>query len=177
VSGPPTAIAVDPNRGIAVVTNIQNSGTTAVSGGLDVINLATTPPSKTTTAAVNFLTANPTGIVYDPAATPALFYAVSTQQNAIYSFDPDSGNVSLIRVGVNPYSLAYNYQTGTMVSVNSTANTTSVIDAVNAPVFSTRETLGISSQSLFSVAIDPFTNTAVLADQNNDRVLILPVPK
>ena len=83
----------------------------------------------------------------------------------------------MIRVGVNPYSVAYNYQTGTMVSVNSTSNTSSVIDAVNAPVFSTRETLGISSQSQFAVAIDQFTNTAVIADQNNDRVLIVPMPK
>ncbi len=177
VSGPPTAIAVDPNRAVAVVTNIQNSGTTGATGGLDVINLASTPPAKTTTSSINSLTANPTGIVYDPVPNPALFYTASTQQNAIYAFNPDSGTTSLIRVGVNPYSVAYNYQTGTMVSVNSTSNTSSVIDAVNAPVFSTRETLGISSQSQFAVAIDQFTNTAVIADQNNDRVLIVPMPK
>ncbi len=176
-SGPPTAIAVDPNRAVAVVTNIQNAGTTRITGGLDVINLATTPPSKTTTSSINSLSANPTGIVYDPAVTPALFYTASTQQNAIYAFDPDSGTTSLIRVGVNPFSIAYNYQTGTMMSVNSTSNTSSVIDAVNAPVFATRETLGISSQSQFAVAIDNFTNTAVVADQNNDRVLLVPLQK
>jgi DNA-binding beta-propeller fold protein YncE len=73
--------------------------------------------------------------------------------------------------------VAYNYQTGTLLSVNSTSNTASVIDAVNAPVFATRETLGISSQSQFAAAIDNFTNTAILADQNNNRVLILPLPK
>ena len=38
---------------IAVVTNIQNAGTTAVTGGLDVINLATTPPVEKTTASIN----------------------------------------------------------------------------------------------------------------------------
>ncbi|MGB9433538.1 MAG: hypothetical protein WBQ89_14945 [Candidatus Acidiferrum sp.] len=180
-SGPPTAIAIDPNRAVAVVTNIQNAGTTSVTGGLDVINLATTPPSKTTTSSINSLTANPTGIVYDPAVNPypsaALFYAVSTQQNALYSFDPDTGSTTLIYVGVNPYSVAYNYQTGTLVSVNSTSNTTSVIDAVNSPTFATRATLGISSQSQFAAAIDQFTNTAVMVDQNNDRVLLLPLPK
>jgi hypothetical protein len=176
-SGPPTAIAVDPNRAVAVVTNIQNAGTTSVIGGLDVINLATTPPSKTTTSSISSLTANPTGIVYDPAVSPALFYTASTQQNAIYTFDPDSGTTNLIRVGINPFSLAYNFNTGTMVSVNSTSNTSSVIDAVNAPTFATRATLGISSQSQFAVAIDQFTNTAVVADQNNNRVLLMPVPK
>ena len=177
VSGPPKAIAIDPNREIAVVTNTQNSGTSGVSGGLDVINLASTPPSKSSTASINFITVNPTGIVYDPAVSPALFYAASTQQNALYAFNPDTTTVSQIRVGINPYSVAYNYQTGTILSVNSTSNTSSVIDAVNAPVFSTRETLGISSQSQFAVAIDNFTNTSILADQNNNRVVILPLPK
>lgn len=176
-SGPPTAIAVDPNRAVAVVTNIQNAGTTSVTGGLDVVNLATTPPSKTTTSSINSLTANPTGIVYDPAVTPALFYTASTQQNAIYTFDPDSGTTNLIRVGINPFSLAYNFNTGAMVSVNSTSNTSSVIDAVNSPTFATRATLGISSQSQFAIAIDQFTNTAIVADQNNNRVLLLPVPR
>jgi len=176
-SGPPTAIAVDPNRAEAVVTNIQNLGTSSASGGLDVINLSAVPPTKTTTASISSLTANPTGIVYDPAVSPALFYATSTQENAIYTFDPDTGSTSTIQVGVNPYSIAYNYQTGTLLSVNSTSNTSSVIDAVNAPVFATRQTLGISSQSQFAVAIDNFTNTAVIADQNNNRILILPMPK
>ncbi|HUN63991.1 MAG TPA: hypothetical protein VMU53_18470 [Candidatus Sulfotelmatobacter sp.] len=184
-SGPPTAIAVDPNRDEAVVTNIQNAGTTSITGGLDVINLSTNPPTKTTTASINSLTANPTGIVYDPAATSgscstpctssALIYVSSTQQNAIYTFDPDSSATSLIRVGVNPFSLGYNYQTGALVTTNSTANTLSVVDAVNAPTFLTRETLGISSQSQFALAIDNFTNTAVMVDQNNDRVLLIPV--
>jgi hypothetical protein len=176
-SGPPTAVAVDPDSAIAVVTNIQNAGTTSVTGGLDVINLATTPPSKTTTASISSLTANPTGIVYDPVPSPPLFYATSTQQNAIYTFDPSSGTTNLIRVGVNPYSIAYNYQTGTLVSINSTSNTSSVVDAVNAPAFVTRATLGISSQSQFAVALDQFTNTAIVVDQNNDRVLLMPMPK
>ena len=176
-SGPPTAIAVDPNDDLAVVTNIQNAGTTSVTGGLDVISLATSPPSKTTTASISSLTANPTGIVFDPVPNPVLFYATSTQQNAIYTFEESSGTTNLIRVGVNPYSIAYNYQTGTMVSVNSTSNTSSVVDAVNAPTFATRATLGISSQSQFAVALDEWTNTAVVVDQNNDRVLLMPMPK
>jgi hypothetical protein len=176
-SGPPTAIAIDPNDDVAVVTNIQNAGTTSVTGGLDVISLATSPPSKTTTSSISSLTANPTGIVFDPVPSPTLFYATSTQQNAIYTFQESSGTTNLIRVGVNPYSIAYNYQTGTMVSVNSTSNTSSVVDAVNAPTFATRATLGISSQSQFAVALDEFTNTAVVVDQNNDRVLLIPMPK
>lgn len=192
-SGPPTAIAIDPNRAEAVVTNIQNSGTVSATGGLDVILLTTVPPTKSSTASISSLTANPTGIVYDPAVTqpcaspgiscgvtlaPALFYVCSTQQNAIYTFNPDSSSTTQIRVGVNPYSVGYNYQTGTIFSINSTSNTTSVIDAVNSAssVFTTRNTLGIGSQSQFAVAVDNFTNTAIIADQNNNRVLILAQP-
>ena len=193
-SGPPTAIAIDPNRAEAVVTNIQNSGTSSAIGGLDVLAIASWPPSRSSSLSINTLSANPTGIVYDPAVTqpctsganictptpaPALFYVSSTQQNAVYSFNPDSSSTSQIRVGVNPYSLGYNYQTGTLFSVNSTSNTSSVIDAVNSgnSVFETRATLGIGSQSQFAVTVDNFTNRAVIADQNNNRVLILALPR
>jgi hypothetical protein len=174
VSGPPNAISVDPNRAIAVVTNLQNAGTTGSVAGLDVLNLAVNPPLRSTTASVSGLTASATGIAYDPAVTPALFYVTSTQQNAVYSFDPDTSGTSQVRVGVNPFSIAYNYQTGTMLTINSTSNTSSVVDT---QTFTTRDTLGISSQSQFAAAMDNFTNTAVVVDQNNNRVIFLPMPK
>jgi DNA-binding beta-propeller fold protein YncE len=174
VSGAPTAIAVDPNRAVAVVTLLQNSGTTSAVAGLDVVSLSSQPPAKSTSASVSSLTASLTGIVYDPAVNPALFYAASTQQNAVYSFDPDSGNTQLIRVGINPFGLAYNYNTGTIVTVNSTSNTMSVIDSQN---FKTRDTIGIGSLSQFPVTMDIVTNTAIIVDQNNNRVLFMPVPK
>jgi hypothetical protein len=174
LSGPPSAIAVDPNRAIAVVTSLQNSGTTSVNGGLDVVTLATNPPIKSSTASVSSLSASVTGIVYDPAPATAVFYATSTQQNAIYLFNPDTGSVGTIRVGINPYSIGYNYQTSTLLTINSTSNTSSVVDSQN---LKTRETLGISSMSQFAIAVDNFTNTAVIVDQNNNRVVFLNLPK
>jgi DNA-binding beta-propeller fold protein YncE len=174
VGGAPNAIAVDPNRAVAVVTNLQNSGTTSSVGALDVISLSSTPPVRSTSASINTLTANPTGIVYDPALSPALFYATSTQENAVYAFNPDTSATQLIRVGINPFSIAYNFQTGTMLTINSTSNTMSVVDA---QTFSTRETLGLSSQSQFAAAMDNVNNTAVVVDQNNNRVLLVPMPK
>jgi DNA-binding beta-propeller fold protein YncE len=173
-SGAPTAIAIDPNRAIAVVTVLLNSGSTVATAGLDVISLASKPPARSTSASVSSLTASLTGIVYDPAPTTALFYATSTQQNAIYAFNPDSSVTQTIRVGINPYSLAYNFQTGTILTVNSTSATSSVIDS---QTFKTRETLGISSQSQFAVAMDNLTNTVVMVDQNNNRVILLAMPK
>ena len=112
--------------------------------------------------------------MYDPAPATAVFYATSTQQNAIYSFDPDTGAVQTIRVGINPYSVGYNYQTGTLLTINSTSNTSSVVDSQN---LKTRQTLGISSLSQFAIAVDNFTNTAVIVDQNNNRVVSLALPK
>ena len=180
LSGPPTAIAVDPNRAVAAVTSLQNSGTTSVTGGIDVVNLATSPPIKSTTASVSSLSASLTGIVYDPGdpngatGQTGLFYSTSTQQNAIYSLDPDTGSVQTIRVGVNPFSVGYNYQTGTLLTINSTSNSSSVVDVQN---FKMRQTLGISSLSQFAIAVDNLTNIAVIVDQNNNRVVFLNLPK
>ena len=181
LSGPPTAIAVDPNRAVAAVTNLQNSGTTSVTAGIDVVNLASVPPVKSTTSSVSSLAASMTGIAYDPGdqnvtntTTTGVFYATSTQANAIYSFDPTTGTTSTIRVGINPYSVGYNYQTGGLLTINSTSNTSSLVDVQN---FTTRQTLGISSKSQFSIDVDNVTNLAVIPDQNNNRVVFLAMPK
>jgi hypothetical protein len=179
LSGPPTAIAVDPVRAIAAVSVLQNSGTTSVTGGLDVVNLASNPPVRSSTASVSSLTATLTGIAYDPGdplttpVTPSIFYATSTQANAIFAFNPDFGSVQQVRVGINPYSVGYNPQTGTLLTINSTSNSASLVDA---QTFKTVNTLGITSQSQFAVAVDPITNTAVIVDQNNNRVLGLALP-
>jgi DNA-binding beta-propeller fold protein YncE len=174
LSGPPTAIAISPDQAIAVVTNLQNSGTSVATAGMDVVTLSGSVPVRSTTASVGSLTASLTGIVFDPVASPTVFYATSTQQNAVYVFDPNTGSTNTIRVGINPYSVGYNYQTGTLLTINSTSNTSSVIDSQN---LRTRQTLGISSQSQFAVAVDNWFNMAVIVDQNNNRVLLLALPK
>jgi len=169
----PRGIAVDPNRQIAVVTALRQVSVSVVSGFLDVILLSGVP-TESTSASVASLSSTPTGIVYDPAVSPALFYITSPQVNAIYAYNPDQGSAQQIRVGVNPFSIGYNYQTGTLLSVNSTSNTISVVDS---QTFNTKATLGIGSQSQFASAMDNVYGTAVLADQNNNRVLFVPMPK
>jgi hypothetical protein len=181
LSGPPTALSIDPNRAVAAVTNLQNSGTTSVVAGIDVVDLSTNPAVKSSTSSVSSLAASLTGIVYDPGdqnanntTTTGLFYASSTLSNAIYAFNPTTGSTSTIRVGINPYSLGFNYQTGTLLTINSTSNTASVVDSQN---FKTRQTLGITSLSQFAIDVDNLTNIAVIADQNNNRVVFLAMPK
>ncbi|HET6929613.1 MAG TPA: hypothetical protein VFI45_04780, partial [Candidatus Acidoferrum sp.] len=179
LSAPPTAIAIDPVRAIAVVSVLQNPGSTSVTGGLDVVNIASIPPVRSSTASVSSLTATLTGLAYDPGdplttpVTPSVFYAASTQANAIFAFNPDNGSVQQVRVGINPYSVGYNPQTGTLLTINSTSNSASLVDA---QTFKTVNTLGITSQSQFAVAVDPITNTALIVDQNNNRILGLALP-
>ena len=92
------------------------------------------------------------------------------------AFNPDSGgSTSTTQVGVNPTSLAYNYETGEILTVNSLSSTMSVVDTLTVP-FKTRNTLGISGAPLFAVGIHPRTNLAVVSDQTHNRVLLVPLP-
>ncbi|GAC1675020.1 MAG: hypothetical protein PVS2B2_09640 [Candidatus Acidiferrum sp.] len=175
VDAEPMAVAVDPARQIAVVTALQFNGIgQSTFGVLDVIDLSGAVPIKSNTRTVSGLTAIPTGLAFDLAVSPALFYATSSFANAVYSFNPDTGQTSQIRVGVNPTSIAYNPNTGTLLTVNSSSDTISVVDS---QTFRTRATLGIGSQSQFAAAIHSRTNLAVIADQTYNRLLLLPLPK
>jgi DNA-binding beta-propeller fold protein YncE len=175
----PIAVAIDPdrgtnNRGEAVVTSlILNPSTSGLpaTGGLDIVDIGASPPSKNTSVTLPQIQATPSGIVFDPATT--LFYATSSQGNTVTAFNPDNGQSQSIPVGINPTALAYNYQTGTILTVNALSNTVSIVDS---QTFKTRATLGISGSSQFAAAIHPLTNLAVIADQANNRVLLLPLP-
>jgi len=113
-------------------------------------------------------------VVFDPSVSPALFYSVSTQGNVITAFNPDTGATQTIKVGINPNAIAYNFQTGTILTVNSLSNTISIVDS---QTFATKATLGIGATSKFAAAIQTFTNLAVIADQANNRVILFPLPK
>jgi DNA-binding beta-propeller fold protein YncE len=77
-------------------------------------------------------------------------------------------------VGQGPTSIAYNPNSGELLTVNARNNTISVVDT---QTFRTRATLGIGSQAQFAAAIHSRTNLAVIADQTNNRVLLFPLPK
>jgi DNA-binding beta-propeller fold protein YncE len=180
----PIAIAIDPDRGtngrgLAVVTCLQLNGASAPFGALDAIDIGGSAPVRSSSASTSFLTATPTGVVFDPSVVtgttnPGLFYAVSTQGNVITTFNPDSTQTNTIKVGINPSAIAYNFQTATILTVNSLSNTISIVDS---QTFATKATLGIGATSKFAAAIQTFTNLAVIADQANNRVILFPLPK
>ena len=108
-----------------------------------------------------------------PGTTPGVFYATSSQGNVIYVFNPDTGAATPANVGINPTSLAVNSNTGTLLTVNSLSNTVSVLDT---QTLKTRATMGIGGSTQFGAAIHPLTNVAVITDQANNRLIIVPLP-
>jgi len=176
----PIAVAIDPDRGtnnmgLAVVTALELQSGAAPQGALDSVDIGAATPIKSTTGTVGSITAAPTDVVYDPTVVPALFYANSSGGNVIASFNPDNGTAPITSVGINPTSLALNLQTGAILTSNSVSNTISIVDTISNP-FRTRQTLGLPGSPQFGVAIDQFTNLAVIVDQANNRIFLFQMP-
>ncbi len=179
----PIAVAIDPDRGsngrgLAVVTALQVNSLTGNSGVLDAVDIGASSPVKNASTLTSFLSATPTGIAFNPAvstgtANPGLFYVVSSQGNVINTFNPDNSATGSIKVGVNPTSIAVNPETATIVTVNSLSNSISLVDAQTSQ---TVQTIGIGASGPLAVAVSPIRNLAVISDQSNNRVLLLPLP-
>jgi len=67
-----------------------------------------------------------------------------------------------------------NPQTGAILTSNFGGKSASVVDTVSTT--KTVQTLGLPGSAQFGVAIDQFTNLAVIVDQANNRVLLFPIP-
>jgi DNA-binding beta-propeller fold protein YncE len=88
--------------------------------------------------------------------------------------DPVTLQSLALRSGINPTSIAYNFASGTLVTVNTASGTFSVMDMISRTI---RDVLSIPGAPQFSVDIHPRTNLAVVVDQANNRVLLLPLPR
>jgi DNA-binding beta-propeller fold protein YncE len=180
----PIAVAIDPdrgtnNQGLAVVTGLQLVSGNAPNGALYPVDIGLASPTLSTTISLGSVTSTPTGIVFNPAvstgtANPGLFYVNSSGGNVISSFNPDTGGSIQTRVGINPTALAVNPQSGAILTSNFAGKSASVVDTVSQ--VKTATTLGLPGSAQFGVAIDPFTNLAVIVDQAHNRVLIFPMP-
>jgi DNA-binding beta-propeller fold protein YncE len=197
VSGPtitvvetqPLGVAVDATLDVGAVSVEQvQLSTTQTTGGLQTF----TPGTLTTLGIVDPLSV-PTGVIFDPL-NQVFVGAVSSQNDLIFavpSMDVGTPIAGLVGVAIAPTSLDYNFQTSTLVTVNSASNTISIIDYVcpappvgpaTCPVPEARQILGlvtVQDRSLllpFAVAIDPKLNLAVIVDHDNNRVLLFPLP-
>jgi DNA-binding beta-propeller fold protein YncE len=181
----PIAVAIDPdrgthNQGLAIVTGLQLVSGSSPFGALYPVDIGSTTPALSSSTSIGSVTSTPTGIVFNPAVAtgsqhPGLFYANSSGSNVIATFNPDTGGTSSVSVGINPTALAVNPQTGAVLTSNFGGQSASIVDTVSSP-FKTRQTLGIPGSPQFGVAIDQFTNLAVIVDQANNRLLLFAMP-
>jgi len=173
----PVAVAVDPKLNFAGVATASSTSS------FDIISLS----SSSIVNRVNNLQ-NPSGVVFDPVNQ--IFITVNSLLNNLVFTDPASANSTVANVGIAPTSVDYNFQTSSLVTVNSGSHTMSVLDYTCPPnagptcfVPQVRDVLtlgGAQTSTLVlgpnAVAIDPKLNLAVLVDPDNNRVLLVPLP-
>ncbi len=160
VQSQPLAVAVDPEAHLAAVAN-------ATSNTISLVDL-------TQVAATQHIAASglPAGIAFDPVSET--FLVVASQANQLLVLDPVSRTTTSLRIGINPTSVAYNFNGDTLVTTNSSSQTMSVVDFLSGRV---RAVLSFKPSSRFAVDIHPFTNLAVLADPVDKRVILRPLPR
>jgi YVTN family beta-propeller protein len=162
----PIGVSVDPNiKMMAVLCSTQAPPT------IDILDQQYSPPLLTG----HITGANlPTGVTLDPINN--LFLVADSSGNRILVLDPQNNKiVQNIATGINPSSIAYNFQAIEAVTVNPASHTASVIE-VKPSGSRVRSLLSVDGSSQQSVAIDPITNLAVVADQAHNRVLLVPLP-
>ncbi|MHB8526404.1 MAG: hypothetical protein ACYDD2_09645 [Candidatus Acidiferrales bacterium] len=167
----PFGVSVDPIDGLAAVTaTTQNT--------VDVVNLSS-----------HFLTGRisnfevPSDAAFDPISDT--FLVADSLLNEVAVVDPNAFTSTPFRAGINPTAIAYNFQSGTGVTVDNATNTLSVFNflATNQNSVLTIQAskvefvLPMGGSAEFSVAIDPLTNVAAVVDQANGRLLLIPLPR
>jgi DNA-binding beta-propeller fold protein YncE len=154
----PQGVAVDPARGIAAVADPGANNLTLVN--LNSASIVGRVPAQL-----------PTAVVFDPVT--GQFITNASLGNLLVAVNPDTLQSTGIKSSINPTSIAYNFASGTLVTVNTASGTFSVMDMVEQRI---RDVLAIPGSPQFSVDIHPRTNMAVIADQVNNRLLLFPLP-
>jgi DNA-binding beta-propeller fold protein YncE len=167
----PMAVSVDLNDNLlAVAAASQNI--------VDIVDLGT---HFITGRVPNF--AGPSDAAFDPIT--GAFLVANSLANELAITDPVTFKASPLSTGIEPTSVAYNFQSSTAVTVNRASNTISIIGFLannNQGTFTftssqVRSILPISGSDEFSVAINPATNLAAVVDQANGRLLLVPLPR
>lgn len=167
----PEAVAFDPNLNYGAITTTE--GTSLRPGNVDLIDFET---SSSLQGVPNFT--NPTGIVFDPLNQQ--FLVSDREANDVVVVNPTTLVTNTIATGIDPTSLDYNYQTSTLVTANNESNSLSLMDFACVTGCGTasevRRVIPLAGSQQFSVSIDAKLNLVVLADQENNRVLLVPLP-
>jgi len=157
----PVAVGIDTVNQKALVAN-------ASSGTVTILDTLQTPPAPV--ASISGLS-QPTSVAFDPVNQ--VFIVTASLGNSIFFVDAQNQQSTAVRVGINPTSVAYNYLSSTIVTVNSISSTISVLDITDATVHAN---MGLKGSQLGSIAIHPRTNIAAIVDSANNRLLLIPMP-
>jgi DNA-binding beta-propeller fold protein YncE len=132
---------------------------------------------------------NPGGIFFDPLNQ--VFLTANNLENNVIIINPTQLIATAVTVGIGPVSVDYNFQTSTLVTANSGSHTLGVLDYLCPPAATSptcpgpqvRALLGLGGTQVSTpilganvVAIDPKLNLAALVDEDNNRILLVPLP-
>jgi len=161
VQGGPLGVAIDQTNHVAVVAN-------STSNTSSIVNLS----SNTTTNTATFQQGtSPQGVAFDPIS--GSFLITSGATNEVIALNPNTVSATPIRVGIGPSSIAYNFETGTLVTANDLSGTMTVVDFIDQTV---RGVFSLKSSTQFAVDIHPQTNLAVVADPVDNQLWLVPLP-
>lgn len=182
----PVAVAVDPVlMPINPADGYAAVATASQTSSLEFIDTV----SASTAGRVSSGIEDPSGIVFDPVNQ--VFLVANSLENEVVIVDPATFVDVGVRTGIDPTSLDYNFQTSSLVTANGGSHTMSVLDYLcpptpnlpTCPAPQVRDVIGIGGTQNTSpvlgpnaVAIDLKLNLAVLVDQDNNRVLLVPLP-
>ena len=156
----------------AIAPDLEEAAVAAESGAVvQILDVSSGSPNLITQV-TNI--AQPFGVDYDPVSRR--FLVLARAGNEVLTIDPTTTPPSLgaVRVGVDPSSLAYNFQSSTLLTLNTASNTLSVVDLSHSTVV---DLLPLSGGSQYALAIHPRLSMAVVSDSANNRVLLLPMPR
>lgn len=115
----------------------------------------------------------PTDIALDPVNN--LFLVADSTGNRILVVDPQNNKITQnIGTGINPTSIAYNFNANEALTVNTESHSASLVE-VTPSGSHVRALIPVDGSSQDSVAINPLTNLAVVADQSHNQVLLVPL--
>jgi DNA-binding beta-propeller fold protein YncE len=172
----PTGIAIDPTLGYAGVAASQT----------DALNILDITTGGLVGQGLISGFQEPAGVVFD--ALNQVFLVANSLESTVAIINPSTFQTSSVAVGVNPTSVDYDFQTSTLMTVNSLSNTISMLDydcpptnvpnGCSNPVVRTAVTGGSSTGIIGpnTIAIDPLLDIAVIVDPDNNRILLMPIP-
>ena len=155
----PTGLAIDQQNHVAVVANSSSNTASILNLSSNIVSLTSSGISL------------PQGVAFDPIT--GLFMVTSAASNQVFAVNPNTASTGGIRVGIGPSSIAYNFESGTLVTTNNLSGTVSVVNFIDQTV---RGVFSLPSSTQFSIDIHPQTNLAVVADPADNEVLLVPLP-